>query len=187
MKHLLVLLCISSVLLASCMKKDTGSSESSLKADSTKLQNIEHTRAVFAAFNSGKYDDLDKYIDANLAEHTPNPYQKPGLAGLKEWLTGFHKSFPDMKMTIDDIVAEGDKVWVLNTMSGTNTGGFMGAPANGKSFKAQGVDIVQITNGKAVEHWGFFDSMKMMNDLGMGMGGPPPAGDMKAPEGKKGK
>jgi steroid delta-isomerase-like uncharacterized protein len=169
------------------MKKDSGSSESSLKADSTKLQNIEHTRAVFAAFNSGKYDDLDKYIDANLAEKTPNPYQKPGLAGLKEWLGNVHTSFPDMKMSIDDIVAEGDKVWILYTMTGTNSGGFMGAPPNGKSFKAQGVDIVRITDGKAVEHWGFFDSMKMMGDLGMSPEGPPPGEDMKAPEGKKGK
>src|SRR5437016_1882522 len=135
MKHFLALLCIS-LLLVSCSKKESvGSSESSLKADSPKLKNIENTRTVFADFNTGKYDDLDKYIDANIIEHNPNPHQKPGLAGLKEWLTESHKSLPDMKMTIDDIVAEGDKVWILETMSGTNSGGFMGMPANGKSFK----------------------------------------------------
>jgi steroid delta-isomerase-like uncharacterized protein len=190
MKHLLALLAISSVLLSSCMKKDTGASESSLKGDSTKLKNIEGYRAVNDMFNSGKYDSLDKYIDANIADHQMMPGQKPGLAGLKEDMTNFRAAFPELKFTINEIMADGDKVWALSTMSGTHSGApFMGMPANGKSFSAQGVDIVRITNGKAVEHWGFYDHMKMMTDLGMPMGAPP-AGDGKMippPDMKKGK
>jgi steroid delta-isomerase-like uncharacterized protein len=111
------------------------------------------------------------------------------LEGLKEQMTGFRAAFPDLKFTINDIIADGDKVWALSTLTGTHTGAaFMGMPANGKSFTAQGVDIVRITNGKAVEHWGFYDNMKMMADLGM-MPPPPGApgekGTMPAGKGKK--
>ena len=192
MKHLLALLTVSSLLLSSCMKKDTSSSEASVKADSVKLKNIEDFRAVNDIFNSGKYDGLDKYIESNFVDHQAEPGQKPGLQGLKEIMTQFRAAFPDLKFTINDIVAEGDKVWALSTMTGTHSGGdFMHMPANGKSFTAQGVDIVRIINGKAVEHWGFADNMKMMADLGM-MPPPPGAppmdkGKMPQPEKKKGK
>ena len=188
MKHLLALVAISAVLLSSCAKKDTGASESSLKADSTKLKNIEGYRAVTDMFNSGKMEGLDKYIDANFQEHQMEPGMKPGLAGLKENMTNFRAAFPDLKFTINDIVAEGDKVWALSTMTGTHSGGpFMGMPANGKSFTAQGVDIVRITNGKAVEHWGFYDNMKMMSDHGAmpPMGKPGEKGMTPPPEKQK--
>jgi len=168
MKHLLVLLCISSVLLVSCMKKESvGSTESSLKADSVKLKNIEGFRAVNEIFNSGKFDGLDKYIESNITEHELMEGTAPGLAGLKKQMSDFRAGFPDLKFTVDDVVAEGDKVWGLITMKGTNTGPMMGMPPTGKSFNIQGVDIVRIVNGKAVEHWGFYDHTKMMEQLGL--------------------
>jgi len=167
MKHLIALAAITTVFLSSCMKKDTGSSEASLKADSVKLKNIEGYRAVIGIFNSGKLDELDKYFEANYQEHEVEPGQKGGLTGLKESMTAFRTAFPDLKFTVNDIVAEGDKVWALITMTGTNSGSFMGQPPTGKSTTFQGVDIVRITNGKAVEHWGFYDNMKMMSDMGM--------------------
>ncbi len=188
MKNLLALLAISLVFLSSCAKKDTGSSESSLKADSVKLKNIDDYRAVIGIFNTGKFDELDKYFENTYQEHEIEPGQTPGLAGLKKQMGDFRAAFPDLKFTVNDIVAEGDKVWAHITMSGTNTGSFMGMPATGKSTSFQGVDIVRITNGKAVEHWGYYDNMKMMSDLGM----MPPMGateakSMPAPEMKKGK
>src|SRR4051812_12045244 len=126
MKHLLVLFAITMVFLSSCMKKDTGTSEASLKADSVKLKNIEGYRSVIAIFNSGKFDDLDKYMEANYQEHQLEPGETGGLAGLKKQMADFRAAFPDLKFTVNDIVAEGDKVWALITMTGTNSGSFMG-------------------------------------------------------------
>jgi steroid delta-isomerase-like uncharacterized protein len=189
MKHLLTLLCISSLLLVSCMKKESvGSTESSLKADSVKLKNIEGFKAVNDIFNTGKFDGLDTYIEANFTEHELREGAMPGLAGLKKQMTDFRAAFPDIKFTVNDVVAEGDKVWGLITITGTNTGPMMGMPPTGKAINMQGVDIVKITNGKCVEHWGFFDHAKMMEQLGLmpphGAGGPPPDGNAM-PKGKK--
>ena len=76
-------------------------------------------------------------------------------------------AFPDFQATIDDIVAEGDKVVVRQTWTGTHTGGeFMGVPPTGKSMSIGVIDIIRIAGDKFVEHWGQMDTMAMMQQLG---------------------
>ncbi|MGH7601513.1 MAG: ester cyclase, partial [bacterium] len=79
----------------------------------------------------------------------------------------FRTAFPDLQVTVEDIIAKGDKVWVYTTMRGTNKGEFMGMPATGKKIEVKGIDIVRFVNGKAVEHWGVSDDLTMMQQLGM--------------------
>ena len=81
--------------------------------------------------------------------------------------TMLRSAFPDLKATIEDTIAEGDKVVIRMTWRGTHTGGeFMGIPATGKSVSIGVIDIIRISGGKAVEHWGQMDSMLMMQQLG---------------------
>ena len=76
-------------------------------------------------------------------------------------------AFLNFKTTIEDIIAEGDKVVIRMTWSGTHTGGeFMGIPATGKSVSFGVIDIIRMAGGKLVEHWGQMDSMLMMQQLG---------------------
>ena len=189
MKQLLILLCISPLLLVSCMKKDAAGGDAAMKADSTKQKNIENYKAVLEIFNSGKYDDLGKYISDNFTDHDPDPGQKPGLAGLKESMGQFHAAFPDLKFTVKDVTSDGDLIWGHINISGTNTGSMMGMPPTGKKIDVNGVDIVKIKDGKAIERWGYYQERLMMEQMGMmpPPGGPPPAGgDMKKGDMKKG-
>ena len=81
-------------------------------------------------------------------------------------LSIFRSAFPDFKATIDDIIAEGDKVVIRQTFSGTHKGEFMGIAPTGKRVSFGVMDIVRIAGGKFVEHWGQMDSMGMMQQLG---------------------
>ena len=75
-------------------------------------------------------------------------------------------AFPDMKVTIDDMVAEGDKVAVKYTSLGTHKATFVGIPATGKQIVGKGVEIYRISAGKIAEIWVFPDSLGMMTQLG---------------------
>src|SRR5947207_12500922 len=102
MKYLLAILAISSVLLISCNKKEGGASSES-KTDSAMIKAKTNFDAVYAAFNSGKLDELDKYIAADYKEHSPDPGQKPGLAGLKESMTAFRAAYPDIHFSSEKV------------------------------------------------------------------------------------
>lgn len=80
---------------------------------------------------------------------------------------GFLAAFPDFHATIEDMVAEGDKVVVRVTATGTHQGDFMGIPATGKPFKYQEIHIARIADGKMAEHWGVEDTLGMLQQLGV--------------------
>jgi len=188
MKHLLALLAISTVLLTSCMKKEGGASDAAMKAaDSVRNYNIAGYNAVNDMFNSGKMDDMGKYCADNMVDHQLFPGQKPGLAGVKEAMTNFRAAFPDLKFTTNHIIADSNMIWAQYTMTGTNTGPMMGMPPTGKSIKIDGMDLIRLENGKCVEHWGYNEGRKMMEQLGLmpPMGPPPADGGKMAPPGTK--
>ena len=118
-------------------------------------------------FNKGNMKVMDELLSSNVVEHNPFPGQGPGLEGFKKSLTELRQAFPDLHMTVDDMLADGDKVIIRSTMTGTHKGSFMNMPATGKQVKVEGIDIVRIKDGKAVEHWGVTDTMTMMQQLGV--------------------
>jgi steroid delta-isomerase-like uncharacterized protein len=79
----------------------------------------------------------------------------------------FSAAFPDMQMTMDDMVAEGDKVVARATISGTHKGEFMGIPPTAKTFEVQAIDIFEIKDGQVTAHWGVTDQAAMMQQLGL--------------------
>jgi steroid delta-isomerase-like uncharacterized protein len=117
--------------------------------------------------NQGNLAMSDELVAADFVDHQPFPGQGPGLAGLKESLGAFRAAFPDLQYTIEDLIAEGDKVVVRATMRGTNEGSLFGLPASGKQVTVGDIDIVRIAGGKMVEGWGITDRLSMMQQLGV--------------------
>ena len=125
-------------------------------------------RVIEEVFNRGNISLLDELFAPDFVEHEELPPGIPaGSEGVKQLSTMFRSAFPDFKATIDDIIAEGDKVVVRGTWSGTHKGEFMGIPPTGKSVSFGVIDIVRIAGGKFVEYWGQMDSMGMMQQLGV--------------------
>jgi hypothetical protein len=95
------------------------------------------------------------------------PGAPTGLVGAKAVHQGLLTAFPDSHTTIDDLVAEGDRVVMRGTATGTHKGSFMGAPPTGKSFKVTTMSVFRIANGKIVEHWGVVDGTGVLQQLGL--------------------
>ena len=79
----------------------------------------------------------------------------------------FYSAFPDLKVTVNQLVAERDLMVGHMTTKGTQTGEFMGIPASGKKISIAEMNMVRIANGKAVERWGQANAMAMMQQLGV--------------------
>ena len=90
-----------------------------------------------------------------------------GPEGIRQVVTMLSNAFPDQHTTIEDLIAEGDKVVVSATFSGTHQGAFMGIPPTGKHFTQRQIHILCITDGKLAEHWAVMDDLAMMRQLGM--------------------
>jgi len=130
-------------------------------------ENKNLVRRYQEAYNTGKLDELDGILAPNLSSHNHLPGVPTGLAGAKMVHQGLLTSFPDSKTTIEDLVAEGDRVMVRGTTTGTHKGPFAGAPPTGKSFKVTTMSVFRIANGKIVEHWGVVDGTGVMQQLGL--------------------
>ena len=129
-------------------------------------------RLVEEVFNQGNVGLADEIMAADFVEHEEMPPgTPPGREGNKAATTMLRSAFPDFKATIDDMVAEGDKVALRLTWSGTQEGEFMGLPPSGNRFSIAVFDILRLEDGKIVEHWGSMDVAGMMQQLGA----PPPA------------
>jgi predicted ester cyclase len=123
---------------------------------------------AYEYFNANNWDKLgEASIASDIMDHNPTPGQKPGFAGVRESFTMFRKGFPDLTMTPNALVAEGDWVCARLTLTGTQKGEWMGMKASGKKFTIQGFDLVRWQNGRAVERYGTFDNAAMMMQLGM--------------------
>ena len=117
--------------------------------------------------SQGKVEVIDELVHDDLIEHTEVPGVDPGKAGIPQYVKMFRDAFPDLKVTTDAVVVEGDEVWVQSTMTGTHKGEFMGIPATGKKVSVAGFDRVKTKDGKAIEHWGMTDDLGMMTQLGV--------------------
>ena len=122
-------------------------------------------RLVQEVFNEGKLTTADE-LGTGYVEHSPAPGQAPGVEGFKQLVQMFRSAFPDLRMVIDDLIAEGDKVVARMTTTGTHRGEFMGLAPTGKPIKISEIHILRFANGKVQEHWGLADDLSMMQQLG---------------------
>ncbi len=117
-------------------------------------------------FNKGNLAIADELIAPNYVNHSAPPEQEPGPEGVKQRGAGLRTAFPDLCTTIEDIVAEGDRVVARITSRGTHRGTHLGVHPTGKLVLWTGVDIFVIRAGKLVEAWGFFDELSLLKQLG---------------------
>ena len=123
-------------------------------------------RTFIEIFQSGNIDRLDEVTADDYVDRTPSPGQAADIQGLKDWLRATRAAFPDARFTIEDELIEGDRIVTRSTLSGTHTGEFQGLPPTGKRFAVQSIDILRVRDGKAVEHWGVFDALGLLQQLG---------------------
>lgn len=116
--------------------------------------------------NSGDLDVLEQIAVANYEEHDMLPGQGTGLTGLRDRVTMLQTAFKP-RFTIEDVIAEGDRVVVRWTNSGTHVGDFLGIPATGKSVTVAGIDIYRVQDGRMAEHWHVIDQLSMLQQLGV--------------------
>lgn len=116
--------------------------------------------------NGGNIDLIDELVAPDVVEHEEFPGLASGREGVKQFFTMMRGAFPDLRMDVEDMIAEGDKVAARVTMSGTQQGEFMGVPPSGKKVSVTSIDIVRFAGGQAAEHWGATDTAAMMEQLG---------------------
>ncbi len=124
-------------------------------------------RYVEEVINKGNLAVIDELAAADFVEHSPFPGQAPGIEGEEQLIGMMRAAFPDLHSTIEDLIAEGDKVVLRATTRGTHKGEFMGIPPTGKQVTVTEIHIIRFVGGKGVEHWGEVDMMGMMQQLGV--------------------
>ena len=123
-------------------------------------------RFVEEVQNGGDLTVLDEIAAADYVNHTAPPGVPPDREGLKQLTAMFRRAFPDGRMTVEDLVAEGDRVVTRKTFRGTHGGELMGIPPTGRAVAIQLIDIVRLADGKAVESWSAADDLGMLQQLG---------------------
>ena len=123
---------------------------------------------VEEVINQGNISMIDELLIPDFVEHEELPPGiPPGREAPKVLFTMLRSAFPDIKATIEHLIAEGDEIVLHMTWTGTHEGEFMGIPPTGKRISINVIDILGIAEGKFVEHWGVMDSMAMMQQLGV--------------------
>lgn len=120
-------------------------------------------------FGQGKLNVLDEIIAKDHVNSGPGtlPGLPVGPEGTKQLVTVYRNAFPDLRFTVDEQIAEGDKVVTRWTGHGTHKGELAGIPATGKSSTVTGLSVDKFVNGKITESWGIFDQFGMMQQLGV--------------------
>ncbi len=117
-------------------------------------------------FNQKNLAALDEATAPTFVDHDPdNPTHD--LAGARQYFTMLLAAFPNLQVTVEDMVAESDRVAVRVTASGTHQAAFMGIAPSGKQVTISGIDIMQMAGGKVTEHWSQYDALGMMQQLGV--------------------
>ena len=126
-------------------------------------------RAIEEIWNQGKLVVIDELVASNATYHDPNvPGGKfTGPEGVKQFVQIYRGAFPDVRLTINDQIAEGDKVVTRWTATGTHKGQFMGIAPTNKHSTVTGVNIERFQNGKVVEGWANYDMFGMLQQMGV--------------------
>jgi steroid delta-isomerase-like uncharacterized protein len=125
-------------------------------------------RSIEDVWNKGNYAVVDELLTSDFVVHTPNPADEVhGPDGVKQYFAGLREAFPDLHFTIEDQVADGDRVVTRWTARGTHSGPFNGLPPTGRQAVVTGIDIDRVANGKIVECWTSQDTLGLLQQLGV--------------------
>lgn len=127
-------------------------------------------RFIDEVFLRGEFDAVDELVSEDFTPHTWGP-MPPGRDGLKQAIERVSQGLSDARMTIDDMLGEGDQVAVRLTSSATQSGPFMGLPPSGKRYEIQEIHWFRLHDGRITEHWHQADFLGMLRQLGAMPGG----------------
>ena len=132
-------------------------------------------RRLYELISAGDIDGFGDLLAEDFVEHEEMPGLEKSKEGVKQLFHMYRAAFPDLRMEVQDLLVSGDKAVARVRATGTQNGEFMGMPASGKSVDVQLIDITRFgDDGLAREHWGVFDALSMMQQLGA-VPGPAPA------------
>ena len=131
----------------------------------------EDIRAIVDAFcrtwDVDAPDDLiDEVYATDVVDHNPQPGQGAGIDGVKMIIGLYHAVFPDLHVSNDDMLIDGNRGTLRWSATGTHEGDQLGVPATHRTVRLTGIDIVRIDHGQVVERWGEANGLEMMQQLG---------------------
>lgn len=125
-------------------------------------------RSFEELFTKGDLRVADEVFAPDYVGHDPAlPQEMHGPEEFKQFVRMYRTAFPDLELTVEDQIAEGDKVVTRFTARGTHRGDLMGIPPTGRKIVVTGISIDRMENGKSVESWTNYDVMSMMQQLGI--------------------
>ncbi|MFJ8079856.1 ester cyclase [Streptomyces sp. NPDC096205] len=137
---------------------------------------VETNKATFARFhdavNGGDLEviarTVDEVVAPDVAFHAPVPVGMTGAQALKQVWAVLLRAFPDVRVTIEDVIAEDDKLVFRNTVTGTHLGEYRGAPPTGRKVEYSEIFVVRFTeDARIAEIWGVVDVLTQLRQLGM--------------------
>ena len=123
-------------------------------------------RGIEEVWNRGNFAIFDEFVASDYIGHQPRAEVNGPEAG-KQYFAMLRRAFPDIHFTIEDQIAEGDKVVTRWTARATHTGAYQGIPPTGKQGVVTGITIDRIADGIFVEGWTNFDELGLMQHLGV--------------------
>jgi steroid delta-isomerase-like uncharacterized protein len=131
-------------------------------------ENKDIVRRFWGVWEEGNIDLVDELLAPDYINHSPaTPDQPTDPEGVKAVVGMFRSGMPDLRVVVEDMIAEGDKVAVRYTLEGTHEGELFGVPPTGQRLSIKSISIEQVSDGKIREHWRITDTLDMMQQLGV--------------------
>lgn len=132
---------------------------------------MSHRAALDQLYDRINAHDADGFVALmadDFVEHEIVAGFEPSKDGVRQFFSMYFAAFPDLRFEAQDVIEQGDKLVARFRATGTHSGEFMGMPATGKAIDVEGIDIIRFgSDGVAQEHWGLFDGLTMMRQLGL--------------------
>ncbi len=141
--------------------------------EGVKSMSAEESKAIMrryfeGAWEKGDVDLLDELLAPDYVNHTPaTPDLSTGPEGVKAVVSMARNAMPDLRVVIEDMIAEGDKVATRYTFEGTHRGELFGVPPTGQRLSIKSFTMERVSDGRIREHWRVTDSLEMMQQLGV--------------------
>ena len=124
-------------------------------------------RIIAEAFNEGNLEVVDEALAADYLDHQVDPDAPGGPAAFKAFVRAFRATFPDVRVEVEDLIAQGDRVALRVTWRGSQQGALGAIPATGLPVEFGGYHIYRLEDGKIAEHWGLQDDLSLLLQLGV--------------------
>jgi steroid delta-isomerase-like uncharacterized protein len=119
------------------------------------------------AVTTGNFNLFRDVVSAENVDHDPAAGQVQGPEGYRMFFSGLRAAFPDLNVALETMVADEESIAFAYTLTGTQTGSYLGIAPTGKKIKIRGMQISKFKDGKMVERWGSSDELGMLQQLGV--------------------